>query len=287
MRITLVSSPYDLGHRDIGMGAGPTRLVKDGAEQVLRDAGHDVTVVTVNATDAPAHEIGATFLVNRLIADAVRAAVASGRFPIVLGGNCNVCLGAIGGLGLPELAVAWFDAHGDYHSPNTTGSGFFDGMALHIATGDSWGKLASTIPGFRPVAPRNVILTGVRDLDAEEEDLLDDSAVAVCDDAALREGGVRAALAPFLDAVASRTRDLYLHVDPDVLDPTVAAINTFQPGGGLRLEELREALDMIGDRFQVRAAAVASYSPAVDRGGTGLQAGLEVLQAFGDIGWGP
>ena len=57
--------------------------------------------------------------------------------------------------------------------------------------------------------------------------------------------------------------------------------------GGHRVKELVAALEMVGQRFQVRAAALASYDPAFDPDGKGLEAGLEVLKAFGDIGWGP
>ena len=103
----------------------------------------------------------------------------------------------------------------------------------------------------------------------------------------LRTTGVVSALVVPLDSVSSRTRDLYLHVDLDVLDPQVAPANPYQPSSGLTIAELIEALEMIGDRFQVRAAALACYDPRVDPTGKGLEAGLEVLKTFGDIGWGP
>jgi arginase len=287
VNITLISSPYHLGHRDVGMGAGPMAFVDAGVGAMLRDAGHEATVSVIEPIEAVAHEIGAVFHLNTVLAHAVQESVRSGAFPIVLGGNCNTCLGTLGGLGLAEAAIVWFDAHGDFHTPETTASGFFDGMALTIATGSSWHGMANAIPGFRPVAERNVVLAGVSDLDETEEDALEDSAVTVCGYRNIRSSDITAALAPALDAVSSRVRDCYLHVDLDVLDRSVGPINQFQADEGLRLEELLEALELIGDRFQVRAAAVTAYDPAFDPEGRGLSAGLEVVKAFGEIGWGP
>ncbi len=287
MDIRLIACPYDLGHRDAGMGAGPKAFLELGAEQVLRDAGHGVSVVTVEAPDAQSNEIGAAFEINALLAAEVRHAFGSGVFPIVLAGNCNHCLGAVSGVGLAELGAVWFDAHGDFNSPDTSRSGFFDGMALHVATGNSWRAAAGTIPGFRPLSERNVALAGVRDLDEAERAALDASSIVLVEEPALLDAGIEAGLAPALDAVSSRMRDIYVHVDLDVLDPAIAPINGYQPPGGLDVSQLVAALEMIGQRFQVRAAALASYDPAFDPDGKGLEAGLEVLEAFGDIGWGP
>ncbi len=287
MDIRLIACPYHLGHREVEIGAGPVALLEGGAEQALRDGGHDVSVVTIDTPPPSSSEIAAIFEINTLLATAVRDACGSGVFPIVLAGNCNHCLGAASGVGLAELGVVWFDAHGDFNSPDTSQSGFFDGMALHVATGNSWHALAGTIPGFRPVAERNVALAGVRDLDEGERAALEASSVVLVEEPVLLASGIEAALAPPLDAVSSRMRDVYVHVDLDVLDPKAAAINGYQPPGGLAVSQLVEALEMVGRRFQVRAAALASYDPACDPDGNGLDAGLEVLKTFGEIGWGP
>ncbi len=287
MKIRLISSPYHLGHRDVAIGAGPTAFLDGGAAQQLRDAGHEVATVVIESSAIPSHEIGAVFHLNSLLATEVQHTVPDGTFPIVLGGNCSTCLGSLGGLGLTDAAIVWFDAHGDFHTAETTGSGFFDGMPLNIATGNSWHALAKTIPGFRAVPERNVLLAGVRDLDEGEADALEDSAVHMCDYDAIRAGGVAASLVTHLDAIASRVRDLYLHVDLDVVNPKTARINGWQPEGGLTRSELLESLELIGDRFQARGAALTAYDPAFDTDKRGLGIGVEVLQVFGDIGWGP
>ncbi|MGI8721069.1 MAG: arginase family protein [Geodermatophilaceae bacterium] len=44
--------------------------------------------------------------------------------------------------------VVWFDAHGDLNTPETTTSGFLDGMPLAALTGHWWTGLAASIPGL-------------------------------------------------------------------------------------------------------------------------------------------
>jgi Arginase/agmatinase/formimionoglutamate hydrolase, arginase family len=52
-----------------------------------------------------------------------------GDFPSSFQGNCLAAVGVIAGLG-PGTGVIWIDAHGDFNTPQTTTSGFLDGMTL-------------------------------------------------------------------------------------------------------------------------------------------------------------
>ena len=91
-------------------------------------------------------EIGTAFELNRLLSKEVKAAVGDGMFPMVLSGNCNSCLGTIAGINSGQLGVVWFDAHGEFNTPETTQSGFLDGMPLAMATGRCWKTILKTIP---------------------------------------------------------------------------------------------------------------------------------------------
>ena len=63
---------------------------------------------------------------------------------IVIGGDCGVSVGAIGAAleREPSLAVVWFDAHPDLHTPETSISGAFGGMALSAVLGEGADGLA-------------------------------------------------------------------------------------------------------------------------------------------------
>lgn len=281
MTVQLIIVPYYLGHFNAGMGAGPTHLLDYGIDVRLRDAGHDVVVSTVEYDGRADHEIGAAFRVNAFLADHVRRSLAAGRFPIVLAGNCNSSLGTIAGLDREDLAVVWLDAHGDFHSPDTTASGFVDGFPLHIAVGRSWKRLVSGIPGFRPVQERRVVLAGTRDLDAGEEEAIQASGLQHCDLVALRANGV-SALAESLAAVGSG--DAYLHVDLDALDTGDAPANEYSPGGGLSAKEFTNILDLVRDRLTVRASALTCYNPGIDRNEDAVEVAVGAILQLAALG---
>jgi arginase len=61
--------------------------------------------------------------------------------------------------------------------------------------------------------------------------------------------------------------DVYLHVDLDVLDPAEGRVNVYAAPDGLRIDEVVSAIEDIGRRFAIRAAALTAYDPAYDGDG--------------------
>ena len=158
MRMRIIHVPYDSGYKDYRMGRGPRSILR----HLKADRNFPVDEVEVH--DRFALEVGPSFAVARQIAEKVRHAVSNGAFPLILAGSCISCVGTIAGLGMPSPAIIWLDAHGDFNTPETTISGFFDGMALATAVNRRWGKLAATVPVFRPVPERHVALVGAHEL---------------------------------------------------------------------------------------------------------------------------
>jgi arginase len=280
MDLQLFSVPYDTARRGERMGAGPEHLLRSGAVERLKAAGHRVWVEDVALPEgAFAAEISTAFSLQRVVADGVRRAVTEGRFPIVLAGNCNTAaIGTLAGLGAHDVGVLWFDGHGDFNTPETTTGGFLDGMALAIATGRCWRELARRVPGFEPVDEASVVLLGARDLDPLEACALDESRVTV-----LRPDAVRAHLDVVLGQLRDRVRAIYVHVDLDVLDPaTHGRANALAAPDGLTVEEVVSALRLAAGRFRVRGAALTAYDPAYDADGRVAGAALALLQAVAD-----
>jgi len=56
--------------------------------------------------------------------------------------------------------VIWFDAHADFNTPETSPSGFLDGMALAILTGQCWLRLAERLEAFTRMPEQNIIQIG-------------------------------------------------------------------------------------------------------------------------------
>ena len=155
-------------------------------------------------------------------------ALADGRVPLLLAGECSVAVSTLPVVvrQRPDARVLWLDAHGDFNTPETSGSGYLGGMCLAGACG-LWDT------GFGAgLQPARVIMHAVRDLDGGERVALDRCGVYRVEDPAQLEGF-----------------ELFVHVDLDVLDP-LAFPASFPAPGGLSPAGLRE--------FLARAIAVAT-----------------------------
>src|SRR5439155_11378 len=78
----------------------------------------------------PVCEIDGSFAVLRATATAVANVKRSGAVPLVFAGNCMTAVAACANPTTTRLGVIWLDAHGDFHTPETTHSGYLDGKAL-------------------------------------------------------------------------------------------------------------------------------------------------------------
>lgn len=269
MNITIVEVPYDSGHYARRMGRGPVHLVQGGLVGMLERSGHAVRLLEVRLDESFLTEVGTALETQRLVAECVAAEIGEGRFPLVLSGNCATCVGSMAGAGSETTAVIWLDSHADYNTPETTRSGFFDGMVLAMLTGDCWSGAADGVTEFEPVPERNVVLIGARDLDPAEEERMTQSQIRRIDAAAIRAEGAGAVLGGILDELGEEVDGAYLHLDLDVLDPEVARINPFQAPDGLTVEEVLEVIEAVAERLPIRVAALTAYDPDADEDGAG------------------
>ena len=274
MQIELLHVPYDSGFRDRRLGAGPEAIERAGLTERLERGGHRVRRDTVELPDgAWIAELGAAFELAAGVATRVRAAREAGAFPIVLSGNCGVALGVCAGLG-PAVRVAWADAHGDFNTPETTVGGFLDGMGLATLTGRCWTQLVRRIPGFTPVPDDRVWLLGARDLDPLEDEALRRSRIH-----RVPAADIGREAAESIARRAGATHPLYLHLDLDVLDPSVGRANPYAAPGGATLEGLAAFVAAIREHASLAAVTLSAYDPSSDPGGRVSGAALRLAEA--------
>jgi arginase len=189
----------------------------------------------------------------------VRDAFENGRTPIVLSGSCHTALGSFAGLPSGRRGVIWLDCHADFNTPDTTGSGLLDGTVLATIAGRCWKRLALAVPGFEAVMESDVLLVGVREVDAAEERLLAEAPIPRLTVEDVRGGDLTA-----LHTLAGTVDSVYLHIDLDVLDPSVGVANKFAEPGGLLLRDFVELLRTVSALFRTKAIGMASYDPRRD-----------------------
>ena len=198
----------------------------------------------------------------------------------MLAGGCDVSKGILSGFDHAGCGVVWFDAHGDFNTPETTVSGYFDGMSLAVITGQCYRNYWAQIGHSTPIAESATLMVGVRDLDPAEKERLDHSAIQVVK---WREGKPQSDLQTALDKLAQCVPEVYLHIDMDSLDPQVAPGVVFDPvSGGLSLEDMEEAIRAVFVRFRVRACTLAVYNPERDQDDNTLRAGLRIIEVLAE-----
>ena len=278
MRIRLLLIPYDSGHRGARMGRGPSHIAENGLAQGLRARGHDVDVEIIETAEPFPSEIKVTFDLQRRLAERVRATIVSGAFPLVLSGNCNFAIGAMAGIDPVGTGLIWFDAHGEFNTPETTIGGFLDGMGLAIATGRCWREMARRISGFRPIPDDHIILIGARDFDPLEIRELQRTGITLVTPILAHEWGVSSALTPALASLHDRVTDVYVHLDLDVLDRDEATANMWPTAGGLTVPEVAEMLQLVRERFTLRGVGIGSYDPEADMNQRALKAAIHFIE---------
>jgi arginase len=178
-------------------------------------------------------------------------ALSGGNLPLLLAGDCSICLTTLPAAlrHRPDARVLWLDAHGDYNTPDTTESGFLGGMCLAGACGEWEAGLA------KPVPPERVVLAGVRDLDAGERRLLEQSPATVIGASTVE---TLVAVKNALDGAPA-----FVHLDLDVLDPEHFPAQ-FPAPGGLHPDKLYDLLDSVTEDCELVGVEVTAFEAPED-----------------------
>lgn len=278
MDVSLIQVPYMMG--DERQGKGPQRLVQAGVVKLIAAKGIAVTVERVDRGEPFRDSGNASLAVGKGLASLVRGAVDAERLPFVLAGGCDASEGILAGFDHAHCGVVWFDAHGDFNTPETTITGYLPGMCMAVITGHCYRSYWAQMGDNTPISESATLMLGVRDLDPAEKERLDYSDVQVVK---WLEGRPQSNVQSALNTLAQRASEVYLHIDMDSLDPTVAPGVVVAPvPGGISLEDMEEAIRAVFARFRVRAVALAVYDPDHDQNEKTLRTALRLVEVVAD-----
>lgn len=236
--LDLIAVPWEVERADTGAARAPGELATRGFPARLRATGREVREITVLTSPEGSSKAERVAEIGQGIARAVTLARGRGRFPLVLSGGCLAAVGVIAGLQSlgEDPAVLWIDAHGDFNTPESSLSGYWDGMALATVCGVGLPDLGEAV-GLKPLAVDRAIHLAGRAFDPLET-------------ANIRQQGLE--LIAVSELASPRAQEhlrhragaggWYLHVDLDGLDPLDAPAVGFPEPAGVRLNDLLEAL---------------------------------------------
>jgi arginase len=279
--VCLIDVPFAMGDERHDASEGARRLIDGGGRALLARRGIACRELRVGRRAPFLDTASACGAVHRELAATVATAAAAGELPIVIAGSCDAATGVLAGLERARCGVVWIDAHADFNTPDSTVSGFFAGMTLAIVTGHCYARWWAEIGNASPVREGHVALLGFRDLSpqAERERVERSCMLRIPWSDGQPVGDVGVAVA----TLADRVDEVYLHIDLDALDPSIAPGVVDAPvPAGLSLAQLDDVLDGVLATLTLRAAALTTYTPSRDRDGVTHDAALHILERIAD-----
>ncbi|MDX8514424.1 arginase family protein [Mesorhizobium captivum] len=283
--ICLFRAPSNLGLRPLrpghvpGTWRGPEALTKAGLVEALTPvAAVDLERPAYSAEPEPGTRLRNGHAIRRFnldLADAVAKALGRGEWPLVIGGDCSVLLGALAAARQSgPVALVHVDGHSDFRHPgnydaNTT-LGSAAGMDLALATGRGE-PLLTEWPGVAGplVADEAVMQIGERESRDPDFAWPDVNATAITriDVFAARELGAVGVLEKTRAALARADCPYWLHLDVDVLDQRVMPAVDSPGSPGIDPDDLVAILSPLAKDQRCIGMDMTIYDPDLDPSG--------------------
>jgi arginase len=291
-KIRIIGVPMDLGASRRGVDMGPSALRVAGLHQRLKQLGRqieDIGNIPVRQPEEQHYgEKNAKYLAEiaetcKGLGEVVRKTLEEDMMPLVLGGDHSIAVGTAAGAAAhfhkdsKRIGMIWLDAHGDMNTPETSPSGNVHGMPLASIMGYGPAELTGLAPLKPMIEPRNVVLVGIRDLDAKERRLVKESGVRIFTMRDIDERGMREVMAEALRFANDDTAGVAVSLDMDFVDPTDAPGVGTPVRGGATYREAHLALEMIADTKAMVSLELVEINPVIDLHNTTATLGVELV----------
>jgi arginase len=277
--IAIIGAPLDLGQGRRGVDMGPSAMRVANLNARVASLGYVVedrgNVPVEQAEVAPEGHPNAKYLPQiaatcQRLALMVAETIAGGGVPVVLGGDHSVAVGTVSGISHyfrereQMIGLIWLDAHADMNTPESSPSGNVHGMPLACIVGRGPVELTDLF-GYRPkVAPKNVVIVGLRDVDQTEKPNVLGYGVHAFTMREIDERGMRSVMDEAIRLASDGTAGFHLSLDMDFLDPKDAPGVGTPVRGGVTYREAHLAMEMIGDSQRMVSMEVVEVNPVID-----------------------
>ncbi len=210
---------------------------------------------------------------SQALASAIQSLVETGAFPVVLGGDCSILIGAMLGLRRSgDYGLVYLDGHRDFQSPQTSGTGGVAGMDLACVTGRGLQDLTIFDVPAPLVREEAVAVLGYRDDTAGTDPTsrgADETAMLNLPLGEVRRLGLAAAAAEAIGFIRrSGAKGFWIHVDVDILDQEIMpAVDSPEPYG-MTYPELGDLLLPLLNSEQAAGIQFTIYDPDRDPDGS-------------------
>ena len=168
---------------------------------------------------------------------------------VALGGDNSITYSFAKGLwnNVENIGVITFDAHHDLRDGESNGSPI-------------WRLIQAGLPG------KNIVQIGISDFanSAAYSKRAEDNGVTVIDRAMMRSQSIEKIVTDALAIAGANGREIYVDVDVDVCDRSVAPACPASVPGGITADELRNAVRLVAKEHRVRTIDITEIDAALD-----------------------
>lgn len=273
--VSIIGVPLDLGADRRGVDMGPSAIRYAGLIERLEAIGYEIHDQEDLSVQRPSccqldrdklKYLDEIERVNIELCQKVSDEIAKGCFPLVLGGDHSIAIGTFAGIlqHTKKIGVIWFDAHGDINTPETSPSGNIHGMSVAVGLGNGHERLTAIGGEDATLNPKNIVMIGVRDLDAGEKILLKNLGIAVYTMHEIDTLGMARVMEEAIAIVSDGTDGVHVSFDMDVMDPLHAPGVGTPVVGGLTYRESHLAMELISAANIVTSAEFVEVNTVLD-----------------------
>jgi formiminoglutamase len=186
---------------------------------------------------------------KKVIAKKVNGLLAKYGLLIALGGDNSITYTVTSGLfgDLSRVGLITLDAHHDLRDGNSNGS-------------PVWRLIQAGLPG------KNIVQIGISDFANSKEysDRAKEAGIFVITRAQLRNKSIADAMKQAFAHLGRNVDHIYVDLDVDVCDRSVAPASPAATPGGISADELRQAAFLAGANYKVRAVDITEIDPKRD-----------------------
>lgn len=295
--VHIVNVPLDLGASRRGTDAGPSAFRIAGLRGAIGRLGYTIsgetdipvpTMETRQLEDSNARFKDEILSVCVQLAEQTKDILDCGEIPLIIGGDHSIAMGTVSGISAhyrkdnKKAGLIWFDAHGDMNLPETSPSGNIHGMPLAHLLGYGDPQLSSILGADPAVAPENVALIGIRDIDRVEREFINKSGITAFTMRDIDQLGMCEVSRRALEVVNTDTAGFHVSFDLDGCDPEVIPGSGTLVPGGVSYREAHLLLEECASNGRMISMEVVELNPFVDQANISAERAVTLIQsAFG------
>lgn len=191
-----------------------------------------------------------------------------GHKPLYIGGDHSAAMGSVSAVSSyydnEDVGLIWVDAHPDINTDKTTETGNIHGMPVAALLGMGEPQLVNIFKEGQKIKPENVVMIGLRDIDAPEAIHLKEKNILYFTFEHIQKVGIDACLKEAIQHL-SHLKHVHISFDIDVMDPQNLPGVSVPVPSGFQYNEIFSTVQTLLDSLPVSSFDIVEFNKIYDK----------------------